>query len=123
MAEKHLFQELAASGITQYHSGWKDFSIKIIKNLKSDSQKLYGEVDFDKGILSLEKDMDDTTARHTLLHEVCHILLETVGLGGPEEGVEDSLTTSNETLTEGATRGMLMFKNLNPELWRILWNE
>jgi hypothetical protein len=123
MAEKHLFQELEASGITQYYAGWKDFSIKITKNLKSDSQKLYGEVDFDKGTLSLEKDMDDITARHTLLHEVCHILLETVGLGGPEEGAEDSLTTSNETLTEGATRGMLMFKNLNPELWRILWNE
>ena len=64
--------------------------------------------------------MADEPARETLLHEICHILLEFCGLGGNDIEEEESIKTSNERLTITMSRAMMMFARLNPELAKEL---
>jgi len=106
-----------------FNAGWRVYKFKFVKNLKSSGVACYGEADFDKCIISLDPAVDNDTGRHTLIHEICHVLLETMGLGGQHETKEDWVENTNEYLAESMARGMLMLKNLNPELWRIIWNE
>ena len=65
--------------------------------------------------------MEDGPARETLLHEICHMLLELCGLGGYGEGeTEEYIHASNEKITITMSRAMLMFARLNPELSKEL---
>jgi len=106
-----------------FNAGWRTYTFKFVKNLKSSGVTCYGEADFDKCIISLDVAVDLETGRHTLLHEICHVLLETTGLGGHHETKEDWVENTNEYITESMARGMLMFKNLNPKLWRTIFDE
>ena len=65
--------------------------------------------------------MKDEVAHPTILHEICHVLMETQGLGGSEHDKEGTVTSTNEVVTEACCRAMLMFKNLNPKLWDLLF--
>jgi len=106
----------------EFDTGWAKFSFVIKKNLKDeDEAKCFGITDFNKFTISLDEGMSDKEAHHTIIHECCHALVDTLGLGGPEEGVADKIETSNEVVTETTCRSFLMFKNLNPELWDILF--
>jgi len=120
---KHIFEEMIEKDCTTFNAGWRAFEIKFCKTLKSSGEKVYGEADFDKCTISLEKSMDHATARHTLLHEICHVLLETMGLGGHHEVKEDCIESTNEIITESMARAMMMAYKLNPELWSIIFNE
>ena len=106
-----------------FNAGWRIYTFKFVKNLKSNGVACYGEADFDKCIISLDTGVDNETGRHTLIHEICHVLLETMGLGGHHETKEDWVENTNEYITESMARGMLMLKNLNPKLWSILFDE
>tara|TARA_R110000744_G_scaffold369465_1_gene479684 strand:- start:519 stop:884 length:366 start_codon:yes stop_codon:yes gene_type:complete len=106
-----------------FNAGWRVYTFKFVKSLKSSGTPCYGEADFDKCIISLDVDVDNDTARHTLIHEICHVLLETMGLGGHHETKEDWVENTNEYITESMARGMLMLKNLNPELWSVIFDE
>jgi DnaJ like chaperone protein len=57
-------------------------------------------------------------------------------LGGPIGGIlgyvlgsfvdgfsEVDLTTTNEFVVESATRGLLLFQHMNPELWSVIFDE
>ena len=106
-----------------FNAGWRVYSFKFVKSLKSSGVPCYGEADFDKCIISLDVTVDDDTARHTLLHEICHVLLETMGLGGHHDSKEDWVENTNEYITESMARGMLMLKNMNPKLWSLIFDE
>lgn len=101
--------------------GWTSFKFIVKANLLRGSQKCYGITDFNLNTITIEKSLSDDVAHATIIHEVCHAFMETFGLGGDHEGEEDKLTTSNEYLTEATCRSFLMFKNLNPKLWDILF--
>jgi len=57
-----------------------------------------------------------------LLHEICHIFLDTCGLGDSIEGSPEKFEVSNEQLTVIMTRCFLMFSRLNPGLAKELLN-
>jgi hypothetical protein len=109
---------------THFNVGWGTFEFKFKKDLKDEvGTKCYGITDFNELTITLETGMSDNVAHPTIIHEVCHALMETFGLGGDHEKDEDTLTSSNEFITEVACRCFLMFKNLNPELWNTLFEE
>ena len=108
----------------ELNTGWVTFSFVIKKNLKDDEGcKCFGITDFNRFTITLEEGMSEKEAHHTIIHECCHALVDTMGLGGPEEGVIDKVESSNEFITEATCRSILMFRNLNPELWRTLFEE
>ena len=109
---------------THFDVGWTQFEFKIIKDLKGDDGgKCYGITDFNESIISLESEMPDNIAHPTIIHEVCHALMETFGLGGDDSKEDATVTSKNEYITEACCRAMLMFKNLNPDLWDILFTK
>ena len=104
--------------------GWSTFKFEVKKDLKGeDGGKCYGLTDFNECIICLEATMEDNVAHQTIIHEVCHALMETFGLGGDQDKEEDTVISKNEYITEATCRAMLMFKNLNPELWNTLFEE
>jgi len=108
---------------THFNVGWALFEFKLKNKLKDGGTECYGITDFNLNTITLEKGMSDSVAHPTIIHEVCHVLMETFGLGGNHDSEEDLLTSSNEFITESACRCFLMFKNLNPELWDLLFVE
>ena len=117
--EQHIVDRLAEESITEVLVGYRSYTLNIKRGLKEANEKCFGSADFDKGIISLEKDMDHETARETLVHELTHIVLELCGLGGHEEtGIVP--THTNEEMTTLISRGWLMLINLNPKLFEII---
>ncbi len=117
--EHHIVERLAEESITEVLVGYRSYTLNIKRGLKEANEKCFGSADFDKGIISLEKDMDHETARETLVHELTHIVLELCGLGGHEEtGIVP--THTNEEMTTLISRGWLMLINLNQKLFEII---
>jgi hypothetical protein len=117
--EHHILDRLVEEGITEVLVGYRSYTLNIKRGLREASEKCYGSADFDKGIISLEKDMDHETARETLVHELTHIVLELCGLGGQEDtGLVESHT--NEEITTLTSRGWLTLINLNQKLFEII---
>ncbi len=117
--EHHIVERLAEESITEVLVGYRSYTLNIKRGLKEANEKCFGSADFDKGIISLEKDMDHETARETLVHELTHIVLELCGLGGHEEtGIVPPHT--NEEMTTLISRGWLMLINLNQKLFEII---
>jgi len=103
--------------------GWAKFEFKLKAKLRDEGDDCYGITDFNLATITLESGMGDKLAHPTIIHEVCHALMETQGLGGSEHDKEGSVLSTNEIMTEACCRAMLMFKNLNPELWDLLFVE
>jgi predicted SprT family Zn-dependent metalloprotease len=102
--------------------GWAKFEFKLKSKLREGGDDCYGVTDFNLNTITLDKGMSDKVAHPTILHEVCHALMETQGLGGSEHDKDGSLLSTNEVVTEACCRAMLIFRNLNPELWDLLFN-
>ena len=108
----------------EFDVGWAKFEFKLVKDLCDDEgSKCFGLTDFDNFTISLEEKMSIKSAHHTIIHECCHCFCETFGLGGPEVNEEDKVVTTNEFITECTTRALLMFINLNPILWKLLFED
>ena len=109
---------------SHFDVGWAQFEFKLVKGLVDDEgSKCFGLTDLDDFVISLEETMGEKVAHHTIIHECCHALVDTFGLAGPTINEEDSLTTTNEFVTEATARAFLMFRNLNPLLWKLLFDE
>lgn len=105
------------SNPTKFDAGWRTFTIKTVTDLTEDGETCWGRTDFDRGIISLESYMNNETHKETLLHEITHVILETVGLG-----TDESAGRTNEILTVQVSRGFLQAFNLNKELFEYLLN-
>ena len=119
MKKRSLLEKLP----THFNVGWASFEFKLKSKLKDSGDECYGITDFNSYTITLEKGMPDKVAHPTILHEVCHVLMETQGLGGSEQDKEGSVLSTNEFVTEACCRAMLIFKNLNPVLWDLLFVE
>jgi hypothetical protein len=63
--------------------------------------------------------MGEELTREILLHEIIHCILE--GFGLDEQHLDqESFCVKNEHLTIMFTRGMMLFKNLNKDLNKVL---
>jgi Zn-dependent peptidase ImmA (M78 family) len=117
--KNNILDRLVEEGIDKVLVGYRHYDIHIKRGLKQDNHKCFGLADFDKGIISLERDMEHDTARETLVHELTHVVLELCGLGAHEEtGCVTPHT--NEEMTTLISRGWLSIINLNPELFAII---
>lgn len=116
--EKNILDRLQEEKL-EVNAGFRTFRVDIKRVLKEEGQRCFGLTDFDKGVVSLDKDMNPQLARETVLHELTHIVLELCGLGGDETtGIVRE--TPNEELTTLVSRSLLLLMNLNPALFRIL---
>jgi len=114
----NLFSKLEEEGVNEILVGYRTYKLTIKRGLKLHDDKCFGMVDFDIGVLYLEKDMDYETARETLIHELTHIALELGGLGGDENHQVGPYT--NEHITTVLARNWLSLMNLNPKLFSII---
>ena len=57
--------------------------------------------------------------RETLIHEIMHIMLETVGYGDYDDS-EASIAHNNERMTILVSRSLMQAMSLNTELFKIL---
>lgn len=120
--KQHIFDILEERPeLKKVNGGWADFTIELKSGIKSGETKCWGTCDFDTYKIHVERKMDDGPARETIFHEICHLLLETFGMGGEGEGeMEEYIHTSNERLTITMSRAVMMFIRLNPELAKEL---
>ena len=125
MNKKHLFDKIKDNPKLQtVDVGWAKFTIRIVKGLKSVKTNCWGTCDFDTYEINLEEKMEDAPARETILHEICHMLLELCGMGGEGEGEnEEFIYASNEKITITISRALILFARLNPDLTKELLYE
>ena len=62
--------------------------------------------------------MKSDLALEVIIHELFHILLESVGMGGDEEDLICSI--KNEQATSIIARGYMQLVRMNPELFEII---
>jgi len=120
-----IFKKLVEAEITHFDAGYRRFAFIFSKNLVVSGEKCWGVTDFDKCTIFLGVNMYDETAQEVLLHEITHVLLEIVGLGGGgSDEVSDELphhpVINNEYITTLISRVQLMSIRLNPRLYKIL---
>ena len=121
--KKDTFLEvIQKKNLVKINAGYRSFRLDIKRGLKEEGDKCFGVTDFDKGTITLERDMDPETARETLLHELTHIALELCGLGG-EETTDIVKEHTNEEITTRVSRSLLLLMNLNKDIFEVLLNE
>lgn len=117
--QSKFFQKISKSKTLKIvNFGWRVFKISfedLIQN--KEGHPLLGEVDFEAGTIKLFGGLKDPMAREVLLHELTHIILETVGLG---DDILKGAKLNNEFTTDQITRGFLILYNLNPKLSRLI---
>jgi len=119
---KTILDKIREENIETIEGGFRSFKIETKRVLKEEGQRCLGITDFDKGIISLDKDMDPQNARETLLHEMTHVALELCGLGG-DETTDIVRERTNEELTTLVSRGYLLLMNLNPRLFELMLHD
>ena len=119
---KTILDKIREENIETIEGGFRSFKIETKRVLKEEGQRCLGITDFDKGIISLDKDIDPQNARETLLHEMTHVALELCGLGG-DETTDIVRERTNEELTTLVSRGYLLLMNLNPRLFELMLHD
>lgn len=114
-----IHKKLLDNEIISIDAGWRVFQINLAKHLYEGLDKCNGVTDFDSATITLDVDVSDDLAYETLVHEIMHVLLETVGCGD-DYGEQKDLIISNEKLTTLSSRGLIMFMTLNPKLFQLL---
>lgn len=122
MTNKHIYEILEEKPHLSFvNGGWATFEIKVTSGLKSGKHACWGICDFDTYLIQVEKKMANDVAKETILHEICHMLLEFCGLGGPDDGeIPEQMSITNEKITITMSRAIIMFARLNPELAKEL---
>ena len=103
--------------------GWASFPITFVDELKVEEEDCFGVTDFDTQTVTISSDMSSEMLRQTLIHESWHIIWSTMGLRTHDEDPFAEITTNQEFLVEQTTRGLLLFKKLNPVLYRLLYHD
>ena len=113
-----------------FDAGFRKFNIVVKDSVVEEGTECWGATDFDLGTIYLRGTADHDTARETVIHEITHVILAVVGLGGydrDEMGEEypDGYIgpTNNEHLTLCLSRGLMGAFNLNKELFELLLSE
>tara|TARA_R110002110_G_scaffold277097_1_gene492320 strand:- start:1794 stop:2156 length:363 start_codon:yes stop_codon:yes gene_type:complete len=120
MAFTSLKQQIKSIGELKF--GWTTFTISFKKALSSEGEACLGLTDFDKLEIHLDDSMKENALRVTLLHEILHVVFSTMGLRAEDEDSSAELKTTNEFIVESTTRGLLLLRELNPELWNLIYD-
>lgn len=117
----HIFNILAGEPhLSQIDFGWCCFSLELAHNLMYEGSKCDGLTEFDQKSIKIEIDLDDSTARETIMHEILHVILETIGL--TEKNFDgDKVVTTNEFLAHSIAKQLMLIRNLNPGLLDLIY--
>jgi hypothetical protein len=100
--------------------GYRVYDLHIVANLTHEGDKCLGLADFDDAKISVEKNQSDSSARETLLHEMCHVMFELCGLGGEHDDPHKTVRAQpNEELVLSTSRGMMLMMALNKDLFDL----
>jgi hypothetical protein len=117
-----IIDRLQEEGIFSIDAGYRVYNLVFTNTIKHDGSACWGLTDFEKGVISLHKSMEQDLAKEILLHEMIHIVLELGGLGGDEDkGMVEA--TENEHITVQVSRGMMLLMRLNKRLFQIINEE
>ena len=110
-----------------FDAGFRRFDIVVKENVVEGGTECWGSTDFDQGTIYLRSPASRETARETLIHEITHVILAIIGLGGydkEEMGGEHADgyigPTNNEHLALCLSRGFMAAFNLNRDLFEII---
>jgi|APGre2960657373_1045057.scaffolds.fasta_scaffold114648_1 hypothetical protein len=113
--QEHIFSKLEKENILELDAGWARFKIVITDEMDSG---VWGYTNLDTHTIFLHKSLQPGPAKEVLMHEITHVILETIGYTSENELAEFSAT--NEDMTTKISRGVLLFANLNTRLMEIL---
>lgn len=116
--EHNIIIRLLEEDITELDAGWRKFLFKFKERISYHGSPCHGLTDFDACVISLDPCMTNDLALETLIHEIYHVLLETVGLGGDEEDLV--IQAKNEHITSIISRGYMLLVKLNPKLFSLI---
>jgi len=119
-----LIDELRKKGVGHFNIGWAKYRILLVPIVELDGEELNGVTDFEKRTITVSSKLDYAAMRHTLLHEIWHVLLEGMWMHDRSKeygAMEGIVPICNEDLAENIAKGTLLFRNLNPQLWSILF--
>jgi len=121
-----LIEELRKKGVAYFNIGWGRFRLSCEEKVELDGEELDGLTCFSERKISISGKLDYAGQRHTLIHEIWHVILSNMWMDdrtkeyGSESGV---VHICNEDLAENSARGMMLFHNLNPQLWDVLFSQ
>ena len=116
--KNHVIYKILDAEILEVESGWRKFKIQMQDRITHQGSPCYGVTDFDECTISLDPGMKSDLALEVIIHELFHILLESVGMGGDEEDLICSI--KNEQATSIIARGYMQLVRMNPELFEII---
>lgn len=117
-----IIDRLQEEGITEIDAGYRKYKLILTTAISYNGSACWGLTDFEKGTISLHKNMEHDLAKEILLHEMTHVILELGGLGGNEEdGIVSGHT--NEHITIQVSRGFMLLMRLNKQLFDIINEE
>ena len=102
--------------------GWATFPIRFEQDLTVEGDPCFALTDFDTQTVVIRSNQSDEMMIQTIIHETWHIIWSTMGMRTPDEDPYAELTTNQEFLVEQTTRGLLLFRRLNPLLYRLLYH-
>ena len=116
--KNHVIYKILDAEILEVESGWRKFKIQMQDRITHQGSPCYAVTDFDECTISLDPGMKSDLALEVIIHELFHILLESVGMGGDEEDLICSI--KNEQATSIIARGYMQLVRMNPELFEII---
>lgn len=117
-----IIDRLQKEGITEIDAGYRKYKLIFTTAISHNGSACWGLTDFEKGTISLHKNMEHDLAKEILLHEMTHVILELGGLGGNED---DDIVSgqTNEHITIQVSRGFMLLMRLNKQLFDIINEE
>ena len=94
--------------------GFKEYTIV---QASLDKDDLYGCVEFERGIITVDPNQSGTDYRHTLLHEIIHVGYDMFGFGDDDE----MPSFGNEFIVTITTNMFKLLVGLNAELFEFIW--
>lgn len=118
----HIYCQLTENGWGELNFGWAKFEFELHADLRHGNSDVDGLTEFDEKKIKLEMGLSDSEARETIIHEVYHVILESVGL---DERLYDGefIKTTNEMLANTLAKQMRLFDNLNPGFLALLYQD
>lgn len=102
----------------EFNIGWKQYPIFIAPEML-ENEDCFGCVDFNTNRIYLTDLVDPGDFRNTLIHEILHVILEHSGY----ESHKTKITTDQEEMVTRIANSLMLYSQLNLDLFEILFNE
>ena len=115
---EHIKDKITNAKITHLDAGWAKFEFNFTENIPCAPDECAGYTNLNTYKIYVDDRVEPEVFREVLLHEMTHVMLETIGYTNPND--EKEFNPTNEELATNIGRGMLLLMKLNPKLFAIL---